>query len=210
MDEEKMIGRQNAPGQEPEKQKEKLPPDKTFFAYLHDIAYIMAVIMVLFLLLFRVVIVYGPSMNDTLMSGDYLLLLGSNLYHDPQQGDIIVALKDSYSTTEPVVKRVIATEGQTVDINFASGIVYVDGVALEEPYIKNLTTNFEGTEFPLTVTEGHVFVMGDNRQRSMDSRDPTIGLIDEREILGKVIFLLFPGTNNGEVAADFSRIGVVS
>jgi len=80
---------------------------------------------------------------------------------------------------------------------------------LEEPYTKTLTTLDEGTVFPLQVSEGCVFVLGDNRAGSKDSRDPEIGLIDEREILGKVIFLFIPGTNYGREEMDFGRIGVV-
>ncbi len=177
--------------------------------YLHDLTHLLAVIVIAFLLLFRVVVVSGTSMNNTLMDGDYLLLLGDVLYQNPKCGDIIVASKSNFDNGSPIVKRVIATEGQWVDIDFSQGIVYVDGKALDEPYTKTLTTNFEGVTFPLEVTEGCIFVLGDNRDNSKDSRHPDIGLIDKREVLGKVIFLLMPGTNKGSVSADFSRIGVV-
>lgn len=178
--------------------------------YIHDLVYLIAIIVVVSLLLFRVVVVSGSSMYDTLVDGDYLLVLSNVLYRQPEQGDVVVASKQSFDNGTPIVKRVIATEGQTVDIDFAMGIVYVDGVALDEPYTYTATTNFEGIAFPLTVDDGCVFVMGDNRRDSKDSRDPEIGLIDEREILGKVIFLCLPGTHKGQIARDFSRIGVVS
>lgn len=178
-------------------------------AYLHDLVYLLAGIMLLLLLLFRVVIVSGPSMNDTLVHGDYLILLNNALYGEPKQGDIIVASKESFKDGEPIIKRVIATEGQTVDIDFAAGIVYVNNVALEEDYIKSLTTLKEGMEFPLVVDEGCIFVMGDNRGVSKDSRNPEIGLIDTREVLGRAVFLMFPGKNPTTDVRQFSRIGAL-
>ncbi len=194
----------------------KMTAAQQTLTYVHDLVYTMAIVMVVFLLFFRVVVVEGPSMNDTLMSKDYLFLLSRAFYREPQQGDIVVASMDHFNAGEPIVKRVIAREGQTVDINFDTGIVSVDGVELSEPYTRTLTTQFEGTEFPLTVSEGHVFLLGDNRAQSMDSRDPRIGEVDTREIMGKVLFILFPGNNEysggygSEVPRDFGRIGVVS
>ena len=182
--------------------------------YIQDLVKVLAVIVIVFSLMFRIVVVSGTSMNDTLLNGDYLLLLGDVFYRNPKQGDIIVASKSTYDSGEPIIKRVIATEGQWVDIDFSMGIVYVGDDLdhmdpLEEPYTKTLTTLDEGTVFPLQVSEGCVFVLGDNRAGSKDSRDPEIGLIDEREILGKVIFLFIPGTNYGREEMDFGRIGVV-
>ena len=113
----------------------------------------------------------------------------------------------------PIVKRVIAVEGQTVDIDSDTGIVYVDGKPLDEPYTKVLnSTSVKSSDlqFPLTVSEGCVFVMGDNRIVSCDSRNPQVGLIDKREILGKAIFLFLPGTNKGTEERDLSRIGGLS
>ncbi len=192
-----------------QKQEEQVTPEKSVLLYLHDLIYLLAAIMLVFMLLFRMVIVSGSSMYDTLWDGDWLLLLSSTLYDDPEYGDIIVASKESFRGGEAIIKRVIATEGQTVDIDFSEGIVYVDGNALEEDYIYSPTTMPEGMKFPLTVDEGCVFVMGDNRMDSKDSRSPDIGLVDEREILGKALLLIFPGDNKGESARDFSRIGVI-
>ena len=182
---------------------------KTILSYLHDLVFGLAGILLVFMFLFRMVVVSGPSMMQTLQDGDCLLLLSNVLYKNPQYGDIVVASKDSFKNGEPIIKRVIATEGQTVDIDFERGIVYVDGVALAEPYTNTPTNLFEGTVFPLTVEEGHVFVLGDNRNDSMDSRSVQIGLIDTRELLGKAIFLAIPGESENTGERDFDRIGVL-
>lgn len=182
----------------------------TALSYVHDLVYLLAGVVLVFLLLFRVVVVSGTSMNDTLYDGDYLLLLGNAFYTEPQYGDVIVASKESFDNGAPIVKRVIATEGQVVDIDFTYGIVYVDGKALDEPYTRTPTITQEGVTFPLTVEEGCLFVMGDNRNVSKDSRHPEIGLVDKREVLGKVFFLFYPGTNHGEEELDLGRIGVVN
>jgi signal peptidase I len=183
---------------------------ETVLVCLHDLVHLLAGILLVLLLLFRIVIVSGPSMNATLVDGDFLLLLSNVFYNDPQPGDIIVASLDSFKNGEPIIKRVIATEGQTVDIDFSAGIVYVDGVALDEPYTLTPTNREEGNHFPMTVDEGCVFVMGDNRNLSKDSRNPEIGLIDKREVLGKAIFLLFPGTDGGTTKPQYDRIGALS
>ena len=189
---------------------EKNGISKSILGYVRDLTYLLGVILVIFLICFRVVVVSGPSMQNTLIDGDYLLLIGKPFYTQPTRGDIIVAAKDSYGNGTPIVKRIIATEGQVVDIDFETGVVTVDGVTLDEPYIKNLTKMSEGMVFPLKVDAGCVFVMGDNRMNSKDSRDPVIGLIDKREILGKAIILFLPGTNGGNTERDYSRIGALS
>ena len=195
-----------------EKEEEPLSPKKSFMLYLHDLIYMLAIIMIVFMLVFRIVIVSGSSMYSTLWNGDWLLVTSSVFYKDPQPGDVIVASKDSFNDGEPIIKRVIATEGQTVDIDFEAGIVYVDGKALEEDYTYTLTNVQEGNAFPITIADGCIFVMGDNRNGSKDSRHPDIGMIDTREVLGKAIFLLYPGTGEGENYAprDFDRIGAVN
>ena len=180
---------------------------KVVFSYLHDIMYLLVVIVLVLIFCLRVVVVSGSSMKNTLVDGDYLLLLSNYFYSAPEQGDIIVACKDSFRGGEPIIKRIIAVEGQKVDIDFSTGTVYVDGVALEEDYIGSPTTTPEGMEFPLVVNEGCIFVLGDNRMVSQDSRSPQIGQIDRREILGRAIFLLIPGNEGGEIERDFDRIG---
>jgi signal peptidase I len=210
-EEEEMTGAEPESSEEPE---EKESWQKNLLMYLHDLAYLLGIIVVVFLLLFRVVVVSGSSMKNTLYDGDYLLLLGNLFYGEPKAGDIIVASKDSFKDGSPIVKRVIATEGQWVYIDFNEGIVYVGDdphnmQALDEPYALGLTTMDEGTKFPLQVKEDCVFVLGDNRGDSTDSRSPKIGQIDRREIMGKVIFLFLPGESySGD--RDFSRIGAVS
>ena len=210
-------------GREPvsEGQKKKPAWQKTVLLYLHDLVYLLAISIMVLLLCFRVVVVSGTSMNRTLLDGDYLLLLSNTFYHNPQYGDIIVASKDSFEDGKPIVKRVIATEGQWVDIDFEKGVVKIsdDGMTtwreLDEPYTYTPTNIQEGVKFPLYVEEGCLFVMGDNRNGSRDSRSPDIGLVDKREVLGKVIFLFLPGTNGTDVYGqpneerDFGRIGVV-
>lgn len=191
---------------EPEK---KLTPAQNLVLYLHDLLWMLAVIMVAFLVFFRIIVVSGPSMKQTLLDGDYLLLISNLSYHDPKQGDVVVVSKRSYDDGKPIVKRVIATEGQIVDMDFENGIVYVDGLPLEEDYVNTPTNLDEGTVFPQIVEEGCVFVMGDNRNNSKDSRSPEIGQVDTRQILGKVALLLFPGTDHGTQARDTQRIGTV-
>ena len=199
----------NVDGQMPRRKKDiKKEEENIILMYLHDFVVAIVAIMLVFFLLFRVVVVSGPSMEDTLYNGDYLLLANKILYPKPQAGDIIVVSKDSFRDGEPIIKRVIATEGQTVDIDFPNGIVYVDGVALDEPYTKTPTNLNEGGNYPITVEKGHVFAMGDNRNDSIDSRSPDIGQVDLREILGKAFFLFLPGTDENE-AREFNRIGVL-
>ena len=188
---------------------EKTEGSGSILEYLHDVVYILALILVLFTFCMRVVIVSGSSMFSTLVDGDYLLLINRPLCGELEQGDIVVASMERFKDGEPIVKRVVATAGKTVDIDFRAGIVYVDGVALEEEYTYTPTHLSEGMEFPLVVEEGCLFLMGDNRGDSRDSRAPEIGLVDEREILGRAVFLLMPGTGTGEytVERDLGRIG---
>ncbi len=178
---------------------------------LHDVLYVLAVFMLIYMIFFRVVVVVGTSMEGTLIDGDRLVLLSSTVYKNPQQGDIIVASKESFKSGECIVKRVIATEGQKVDIH--DGIVYVDDVALEESYLADGVYTWaddSAVDFPLVVDEGKIFVLGDNRGASLDSRRPEVGLIDERQVLGKAIFLMMPGTKGGTVEADNGRIGAIT
>ena len=154
----------------------------------------------------RLIGVDGHSMVPTLQDGDRLLVLNSMLCGGYEPGDIVVLRKESFLPT-PIVKRVIATAGQAVDIDFGSGVVYVDGRRLHEDYINELTFTAEGTEFPLTVPEGCVFVMGDNRNHSTDSRSAQLGTIDQRYIIGRAVFLALPGPDAVTGVRDYGRIG---
>ena len=182
---------------------------KSLVMYLHDLCWMLAVVMILFLIFFRIIVVSGPSMKMTLLDGDYLLLISNLFYREPEKGDVVVVSKQDYDNGKPIVKRVIATEGQIVDMDFANGIVYVDGLPLEEDYINTPTNLDEGSVFPQIVEEDHVFVMGDNRNNSKDSRSLEIGQVDKREVLGKVALLMVPGTDHGAEARDVHRIGTV-
>ena len=180
---------------------------KTLLPYLSNIAFVFFLLIVIFTLCFRITCVDGRSMNNTLMDGDYVLLLNDFLCGDYEQGDVIVASKESFRNGERIIKRVIATEGQWVDINFDTGTVKVDGKILNEPYISTPTVTSEGLTFPLRVEDGCVFVLGDNRALSMDSRHPQIGQFDCREIVGKAFFIFFPGKSVDSGERDFGRIG---
>ena len=163
---------------------------------------VLAVVL-LFTFVIRLIGVDGHSMVPTLQDGDRLLVLNAMLDNDYEYGE------DTF-LEEPIVKRVIATEGQTVDIDFVSGAVYVDGELLEEDYINEPTYVEEGTEFPLTVPEGSIFVMGDNRNHSSDSRSSDLGTVDTRYVIGKAVFLLFPGADEATGQRDFGRIGPIA
>lgn len=169
------------------KDKSELTFKDKLYINIYDIVSVLVVavvtIMVLFTFVFRIVFVDGGSMLPTLHDGDMLVV--SAYDSEPEYGQVVIITQDN-SFGNPIVKRIIATENQTVDIDFSKGEVFVDGVLLNEPYINNLTTNPEDMTGPVTVPEGHVFVMGDNRQGSTDSRSNMIGLIREEYILGVV------------------------
>ncbi|MBQ5824310.1 MAG: signal peptidase I [Clostridia bacterium] len=154
------------------------------------IATSIVAIMVVFTFLFRIVGVSGPSMMDTLRDGDWLIV--SAFITEPERGDIVIVTQPN-AYHEPIVKRVIAVEGDTIDIDFENAVVKINGEVINEPYLGSPTTNDEGAwQYPLTLKEGQVFVMGDNRMHSSDSRSPDIGLIDENYILGQVMMRFSP------------------
>ena len=150
----------------------------------------LIICVVLFVFFIRVIDVSGTSMNPTLQNGDKMLV--SDLFYKPKAGDVVVFKKDSYDPNKALVKRVIATEGQEINMDFDKGIVYIDGEPIEEDYIAELTRNKLDFIGPKEVPEGCVFVMGDNRNMSTDSRKAEIGMVDSRLILGRAYAVIFP------------------
>ena len=189
-------------------QGEKNSNGKDLYEWMQALVCSVLAVVVLFTFVVRLIGVDGHSMLPTLQDGDRMLVLNSVLYHDYKYGDVVVLRKDSF-LKDPIVKRVIATAGQTVDIDFDSGTVYVDSTPLREDYINELTFLEEGTEFPLTVPEGQIFVMGDNRNRSSDSRASNLGTVDTRYVIGRAIAVAFPGPDEETRRRNFHRIGVI-
>ena len=154
------------------------------------------VLVLIFSFFFRIIQVDGRSMVPTLANGDKLIVWGAG--YQPRRGDVVIV--DSYTTYgKPLVKRVIAKGGDTVSIDYATGTVAVNGEVLQEDYIAEPTYLGYDVQFPYTVPEGTVFVMGDNRNQSLDSRSTYVGCIDERDILGKVLVCFMPFTDFGVV-----------
>lgn len=193
-------------GEEPAKEEKS---GREAYEWVQALVCSVLAVVVLFTFVIRLIGVDGHSMVPTLQDGDRLLVTTSLLSGEYRYGDIVIIQKGTFADGDPIVKRVIATEGQTVDIDFANGIVYVDGEALDEPYINEPTYTDEGTEFPLTVPEGSIFVMGDNRNRSDDSRNAELGTVDTRYVIGRAVFLLFPGADEATGKRDFGRIGLI-
>ena len=180
---------------------EELSVKAELFDWLQSIVFAIIACVLLFMFVARVVTVDGGSMNPTLLHGDRLVV--SNLSKNYEQGDVIVFVAPEYMD-EPLIKRVIATEGQLVEINFDKGIVKVDDVELYEPYIAELTADEQDYDGPIEVPEGCLFVMGDNRNRSTDSRTDKIGCVDTRYVLGKAYFVMFPMKSFGGIQTEFT------
>jgi len=156
------------------------------------VSILVAVVLALFIrqFVFTVVRVDGESMVPTLQHNDRLILW--RLGYTPENGDIIVLHQAGH---QPYIKRVIANEGQTVDIDFVTHKVYVDGTELEEEYINEPTALRGNMKFPVTVGEDQVFVMGDNRNNSRDSRFTDVACVDYDDIMGKAVFRFLPFGN---------------
>ena len=174
---------------------------KTLYEWLEEIVIALTLVILVFTFLFRVVTVTGESMLPNFVEGQKLVV--TNLGHSVEQGTVVVITN---VLNEPIIKRVIATEGQTVDIDYETGVVYVDGEAVDETQFgleNGITTRpystLEAMVFPQTVPEGCVFVLGDNRSVSKDSRYTEVGMVDTRHILGEAVFTLYP----------FDRFGVI-
>ena len=178
-------------------QEEKRPYEECFY-WLQTLVTAIVCIVLAFTFLGRITRVVGSSMTPTLRDGEMMLVW--SLGYTPKAGDIVVLTQPSYQK-DSIVKRVIATGGQTVRIDYNTATVYVDGVPLEEDYIKERmrVPSFGLGNYDLTVPEGSIFVMGDNRNNSTDSRRETIGCVDTRYIMGKVIFRILPFSSVGAI-----------
>ena len=175
-------------------------PARELLEWVEMFSFAVALVVLLFSFVCRFAVVSGPSMEKTLYDGEVLIV--SNLFYEPTQGDIIVFQSPTILHNDAIVKRVIATEGQVVDIDFQNWVVTVDGVPLDEPYVNNLLPEImrgSDYQYPLTVEDGKIFVMGDNRNHSSDSRSMLIGQVDTRYVLGRLITRVFPLQKFGAV-----------
>lgn len=193
------------PGQEIEGQETPRRPGAEIYEWIQLFLGCVVAAVVLFNCVARLTRVDGSSMDTTLQHGEIMLIW--SLGYTPKQGDIVVLNKTSVllpDWTEPraIVKRVIATGGQTVDVDYSTGAVYVDGRPLDEPYLHEEMRRPGAPSMQEThweVPEGSIFVMGDNRNYSTDSRDSLLGAIDTDYILGKAILALWPLNRFGAV-----------
>ena len=163
---------------------------KDLYDWVQCLIVALIICVVFFAFFVRIIDVVGTSMNPTLNNSDKMLVSG--LFYKPKVGDVVVFKKDEYNPNKALVKRVIAVEGQEINIDFDRGIVYIDGQPIQEDYIAELTKTKEDFIGPKTVPEGCVFVMGDNRNMSTDSRKTEIGMVDTRLILGKAYMVIYP------------------
>ena len=168
------------------------------YEWAESCIYAVIFMLLIFSFVMRTVTVAGISMAPTLQEGDRLLLLEAG-YWDPQYGDVVV-IDRTLSEQPPIIKRVIGRAGDTIDIDFHTGTVERNGEVLDEPYVAELTTTQKDVQFPVTVQDGCLFVMGDNRNHSADSRSGEIGMVDVRYVLGKAVYRFFPVGNMGPVA----------
>ena len=168
--------------------KDRYKRNKDILEWYDALAVAVAVIALVFTFSLRVVQVDGHSMQPTLLNGERLLMTPLKT---PDYGDVVIV--DSYIPYgKPLVKRVIGKAGDTIDIDFTAGIVYRNGKALDEPYTAEPTYLYESVDFPITVPDGCLFLMGDNRNNSTDSRDVSVGCVDERDIMGAAVLRVLP------------------
>lgn len=179
----------NLPQENTEKQNAPVDTRAEIYDWLRCVVTAIVACVLIFVFLARIVGVVGSSMVPTLHGGDRIIT--SNLFYTPKQGDIVVLRKPAFDD-RAIVKRVIALEGQTVDIDFNAGVVYVDGQPLQENYVNAPTYVQDDFNGAITVPEGCVFVMGDNRNESSDSRVASLGYVDERYILGRAYLVFLP------------------
>ena len=186
-----------APETTEEKAEKEVSARVDLYEWIQSLMTALVICMAVFIFCVRTIDVSGSSMFPTLHDGDKMLV--SNLLYKPKAGDVVVFKTDNYDPDRALVKRVIATEGQEISIDFDRGVVYINGLPVEEDYIAELTKTKLDFIGPQTVPEGCMFVMGDNRNASTDSRRSEIGMVDERTILGRVYAVLFPLSELGLV-----------
>ncbi len=168
--------------------------DKKVTDYMFDltrtIIFVFAFMSVIFTFIIRDANVVGNSMLDTLHSDDKILM--TNFMYKPKCGDI-VAINAENQIEKRIIKRVIATEGQTLVVDYSKNAVYVDGIQIDEPYVSSITREPSNPlQIPYVIPEGYIFVMGDNRIISLDSRDKSIGLVSVNDVIGKAQFIVYP------------------
>jgi len=175
----------------PKKEEKPLSGAQEAYEWLQILIVALVTIILVFTFVGRIIGVDGSSMYPTLHHGDMLLL--QSVGYEPKQGDVVVLTKAFRDVDGPIVKRVIAVGGQTVDIDYDAGTVAVDGQVLDEPYIHEamLCPTYEN-QTHIEVPEGSIFVMGDNRNNSTDSRDTRVGCVDERDIMGAAVLRVLP------------------
>lgn len=171
------------------------------YSWLQPVLFALTVLVLVSTFLGRPIRVDGDSMLPTLHDGDMLIL--QSIGYTPKSGDVVVLTPQAFRDGTPIVKRVVATGGQEVDIDYTTGTVYVDGAALEEDYLgepMEPVNDQYWEQYPITVPEGHVFVLGDNRNHSSDSRVYGIGMVDSRRVLGRAVWILLPFQDFGGIA----------
>lgn len=168
----------------------------TCFDWLESLSQALVLVVIVMAFFLRPISVIGTSMLNTLHEADKVIVL--KFGYVPKDGDIVV-IRPVKNLDEAIIKRVIATEGQTLSIDFTDGSVYVDGEKIDEPYIKERMWVQGNGEIPSVIPKGYCFVMGDNRNGSLDSRFKEVGLVPNDKVLGKAVFIIFP----------FSRFGVI-
>lgn len=182
-------------------QKERTTLGGELYTWLQSLTFALLLLVVVFTFFGRIIGVDGQSMVPTLQDRDMLLL--QHAAYTPARGDVVVLHKDFATVTDPIVKRVIAVGGQSVDIDYDRGEVYVDGEAIDQSYLGEPMVDTGNPYMMQThwdVPEGSIFVMGDNRNNSSDSRDERLGVVDNRYVLGRVLCILFPFSHTGGVA----------
>lgn len=174
--------------------KEKFDLKKEIFSWVEMLVVSLVTVSLLIVFVGRLCPVKGSSMESTLHEGDCII---TTAIHGKYRYNDVVAIRRKDDTS--IVKRVIGLAGDKIDIDFETGSVYLNDKLLDEPFINEPTAEARDFSGPVTVPEGHVFVMGDNRNHSDDSRVAKIGMIDERNIFGKVIFRVFPLAQMGKI-----------